>query len=246
MKRSFIHIKADARESLLGNYSPLISAGLFLSIASALVSLPFTRMLYANPGILQYVIFYVAQLLIFALATLFRSGIWRMHLKAARRQPFEFKEFAFALKTRPNRFLNAGLILAVLYLAFFLPTEILAGINLAFYETNSRPNFTWLTILAVVALVSLIAGIYVYLHCCLVLLFLADNDQMECREAFSRSSRAMKGNKRKMFLMLLSFIGLLLLGILTLFIGYLWIVPYMRQSIACFYTDLLDPKTSEA
>ena len=246
MKKSFIHIKADARESLLGNYSPIISATLFLAIVTALVSVPFTRMLYANPGILQYIIYYAAQLLIFALAAVFRSGIWRMHLKAARQQPFEFREFAFAVKSRPNRFLNAGLILAVLSLVFQLPTEILASINLAFYQKNHSLNLTFLAALAAVAALSLILGIYVYLRCCLVLLFLADHEQMECREAFGQSSRAMKGKKAKMFLMLFSFIGLILLGILTLFIGYLWIIPYMRQSITCFYTSLNDKEASQA
>lgn len=246
MKKSFIHIKADAREKLLGNYSPLISAALFVSIASALVSVPFTRMLYATPGILQYIIFYLAQLFIFALATLFRGGIWRMHLKAARQQPFEFKELVFAVKSRPNRFLNAGLILAVLYLVFQLPTEILASVNLAFYQKNNSIHLNYLMLLALVAAISLIVGIYVYLKCCLVLLFLADHEQMDCREAFSQSNRAMKGNKAKMFLMLFSFVGLLLLGILTLFIGYLWIIPYMRQSIACFYTTLNRSESHEA
>ena len=39
---------------------------------------------------------------------------------------------------------------------------------------------------------------------------------------------------------------MILLGILTLFIGYLWIIPYMRQSITCFYTSLNDEEASQA
>lgn len=246
MKKSFIHIKADAREKLLGNYSPLISAALFVSIASALVSVPFTRML-TQPQAFCSISFFIWPNCLFLLLQHFSVAEYGcMHLKAARQQPFEFKELVFAVKSRPNRFLNAGLILAVLYLVFQLPTEILASVNLAFYQKNNSIHLNYLMLLALVAAISLIVGIYVYLKCCLVLLFLADHEQMDCREAFSQSNRAMKGNKAKMFLMLFSFVGLLLLGILTLFIGYLWIIPYMRQSIACFYTTLNRSESHEA
>jgi uncharacterized membrane protein len=36
----------------------------------------------------------------------------------------------------------------------------------------------------------------------------------------------------------LSFIGWILLGVLTLFIGYLWLEPYMYTTFAAFYCDL--------
>lgn len=48
----------------------------------------------------------------------------------------------------------------------------------------------------------------------------------------------MKGRKLRYFLLQLSFIGWWLLGILTLGLGFLWIIPYMLQTNTQFYLNL--------
>ena len=48
----------------------------------------------------------------------------------------------------------------------------------------------------------------------------------------------MKGHKMRCFLLSLSFIGWILLGILTLGIGYIWLIPYMYTTMAAFYQDV--------
>ena len=48
----------------------------------------------------------------------------------------------------------------------------------------------------------------------------------------------MKGNKWRYFLLALSFLGWILLGILTLGIGFFWITPYIETTIAAFYNDI--------
>lgn len=54
-----------------------------------------------------------------------------------------------------------------------------------------------------------------------------------------RESRAlMKGNKGRYFYLQLSFIGLVLLSVLTCFIGMLWLVPYMEMTTILFYRNL--------
>jgi uncharacterized membrane protein len=65
---------------------------------------------------------------------------------------------------------------------------------------------------------------------------------MKPNQALKESCRMMKGYKWKLFCLGISFIGWLLLGVLTLGIGYLWIFPYMYMSFANFYENL---KTSQ-
>jgi len=48
----------------------------------------------------------------------------------------------------------------------------------------------------------------------------------------------MTGFKWKLFCLHLSFIGWAILAILSLCIGYLWLVPYMYASLANFYENL--------
>ena len=42
----------------------------------------------------------------------------------------------------------------------------------------------------------------------------------------------------EIFVLGLSFIGWILLGILTLCIGYLWLIPYIDTTKAAFYCDI--------
>lgn len=61
-------------------------------------------------------------------------------------------------------------------------------------------------------------------------------------EAINRSMEMMKGHKWKLFCLSLRFLGWIILGCLTLGIGFLWIVPYMQVSMILFYEDI-KPKT---
>ncbi len=56
--------------------------------------------------------------------------------------------------------------------------------------------------------------------------------------AIEKSMAMMNGNKMKLFLLDLSFIGWWLLCLLTLGIGFLFLLPYMCTSRAAFYEDL--------
>ena len=69
---------------------------------------------------------------------------------------------------------------------------------------------------------------------------LSDNPQMTGKEALEASKKMMYGYKGKLFLLQLSFIGWGLLCLLTLGIGFLWLIPYMQASMACFYRNLLE------
>ena len=60
----------------------------------------------------------------------------------------------------------------------------------------------------------------------------------------SKSQELMKGHKGGYFILNLSFIGWAILSVLTLGIGFLWLLPYMQVSFVCFY-DALVGKTTE-
>ena len=68
---------------------------------------------------------------------------------------------------------------------------------------------------------------------------LTDNPQMGANTARKRSMELMRGNKWRLFCLHFSFIGWLLLGVLTLGILYLWVTPYIETAQAEFYRDLI-------
>ena len=53
--------------------------------------------------------------------------------------------------------------------------------------------------------------------------------------AFGKLYRMMKGNRGKIVLLSVSFIGWAILTVFTLGIGYLWLMPYMMVAEVCFY-----------
>jgi len=64
---------------------------------------------------------------------------------------------------------------------------------------------------------------------------LRDEPSIGILEAITRSRKMMDGHKMEAFLLLLSFIGWALLGIVTLGLAFLWITPYFSVTFAKFY-----------
>ena len=50
----------------------------------------------------------------------------------------------------------------------------------------------------------------------------------------------MKGNRKRRFVLQLSLIGWQALGMCSAGIGFLWIQPYLTQTVVNFYLDLTD------
>jgi uncharacterized membrane protein len=67
---------------------------------------------------------------------------------------------------------------------------------------------------------------------------LRDNPGMKALDAITASKKMMSGHKWRLFCLYFSFIGWALLCTLSLGIGFLWLMPYMAQSVANFYEDL--------
>lgn len=67
---------------------------------------------------------------------------------------------------------------------------------------------------------------------------LAENPAIGSKRAFEISKQAMKGYKGKAFLLGLSFIGWILLSMITFGIGLLFLEPYMQAAFAEFYAEV--------
>lgn len=67
-----------------------------------------------------------------------------------------------------------------------------------------------------------------------------DHPELTAHKCIKRSEEMMYGHKMDLFLLYLSFIGWGLLCLLSLGIGFLWLVPYVQVSTAEFYRQLKD------
>jgi uncharacterized membrane protein len=71
-----------------------------------------------------------------------------------------------------------------------------------------------------------------------VMFILAKNPGIPSIDALKQSREMMEGHKMDYFILNLSFIGWSLLCILTFGIGFLWLVPYVKVSLAHFHNEL--------
>ena len=65
-----------------------------------------------------------------------------------------------------------------------------------------------------------------------------DNPELDPNECIKRSKVMMDGHKMDLFLLDLSYIGWILLGIITLGIGMLWVGPWITMAHVKFYEEL--------
>ncbi len=67
---------------------------------------------------------------------------------------------------------------------------------------------------------------------------LADYPELQNNSAIELSMEMMRGNKMKLFLMMLNFMLWVWLSCFTLGIALLWVTPYMQTTMAAFYEDV--------
>ena len=83
-----------------------------------------------------------------------------------------------------------------------------------------------------------IPGIYKALQYSMTPYIAVEHPELSALETIDMSRQMMKGHVWDLFLLGLSFIGWMFLCLLTLGIGFFWLVPYMQTTFAAFYGDL--------
>jgi uncharacterized membrane protein len=95
------------------------------------------------------------------------------------------------------------------------------------------------------ALLLIVPGIIAAISYSMTFYIIVDNNEMSGQDAIRKSKELMNGNKYRYFCLLCRFIGWFLLCILSLGIGFLWLIPYVMASNAGFYETLIKPETNQ-
>jgi len=84
----------------------------------------------------------------------------------------------------------------------------------------------------------LIPGIVMTFAYAMTPYILEEHPEISAWDASARSRAMMRGHKFDLFYLYLSFIGWMVLAVLTAGIGFLWLSPYIDAAKAAFYNDL--------
>ena len=87
-------------------------------------------------------------------------------------------------------------------------------------------------------LLFIIPGIIKSYEYAIIPYILADDCEISSKDAFKKAKQMMKGNKWRLFKLEFSFIGWIILCILTLGIGTFFLIPYVNAATAEFYVEL--------
>lgn len=246
MKKTCAQLKDAARAALLGHYGILIATMLVTELIITILQMPFSRMVntgltYRAPS--RIILGYAGMLIVLLVSILINAGLSYIHLQVSRNRTVRFSDLLYGCKNRPDRYIGYGLIVILLTLVCMMPGMICIMIS-------SFRNPVKMLPLLVIGSVLTLAGSIIYLILMLgfsqTIYLMIDDANIRVTDAMSASMNDMRGNKWRLFKLYLSFIGWMLLGLLTLGIGYLWIQPYFTQSITQFYLDVSAPARQES
>lgn len=96
------------------------------------------------------------------------------------------------------------------------------------------------------SLLLIVPGIIAALSYSMTFYIIADEPSIKAEAALEKSKAMMDGYKLKLFYLCLRFFLLGLLCVLTLGIGFFWLVPFVHVTIAKFYDDIRAKKIFRA
>ncbi len=126
-------------------------------------------------------------------------------------------------------------VASLLELLCFIPYLFVLLITAGLARNGASPMM-WIGCLA--SILFAVPGIWMSLRLSMVSYILRDNPQLGVGAMLNQSADMMDGHKWKLFCLMFSFIGWIVLSIFTLGIGLLWLAPYMAQTQADFYEEV--------
>lgn len=242
--KSSAELKASAREHLLGHYGTVIGAfllmGLILGTATIAVSLVVD--LSTIPGT---IIYYAIMFLISVLTGLFTSGNAYLYLKVICGRPVSVGDLFYGFQLCPDKAITIQAWITLITYIANLPQIILNYIMMTnFHRMDQVMNLMLPYALSLIlsGVVSVMLGL-LYEQ---AFFLLHDFPQYTAKELLQKSRRLMVHHKGRLFYLYVSFLPLMLLGLLSCELALLWVIPYMAATEAEFFLDLIQHNTEAA
>ncbi|MDO5423949.1 MAG: DUF975 family protein [Eubacteriales bacterium] len=233
MKRTSSELKGLAREALLGNYTVPVAAFFMTQLAIMAITFTYTNLFGIATSTFGLIIFYIGYLIIVLLSGLVGAGYSRLLMNLSRNYPYQFSDLIYPFSHQGDRILLTTLLKALMELLCLLPA--LAAFLLLMLSTGR----VWLKLVTLILfLVGMVGCFAIELTYALTTYICLDTPELTTTEVMQCSREMMQGNRLRLLYVEISFIGLMLLSVLSLNIGFLWLYPYMETTKIQFYRDL--------
>lgn len=227
-------LKSLAKGQLLGKYNTVISALLAVKAIEFLVVLltaSFTNTSTTAGLVLSLIISFIIELLTGVL----EYGETLFYLNVTCKPSAQLTDIVAGFQTHPDKSVALKFYLTLMTTVPMIP----AIICVYFYTiTHSAPLF-------LLSCMTLVAGygisIYLYLTYSQVFYIMIDFGHIDfsTRELLRRSKDLMNGHRGRLLYIWASFIPLMLVGLFSCGIAYLWLYPYIKSTLTNFYLDIV-------
>lgn len=238
-------LKDTAKDKLDGKYFLAVTVCFTSVVVEYFASLfigSILQIFFPNPiratgiSIPIYAINGISSLILSWILGVMRLGISLFFLNLACGHPYRLADLFYGYKNDFTRALIVSGVYTLLSAVCHMPGQYLA--EAFFYTNNLRLGIAGIAaeIIGLCILLPLSAGISLSFY------LLLDFPNKSAQEVLLLSFRIMKGHKRRWLYMTFSFLPLTILCVLSIYIGFLWLMPYMQMTYACFFLDIMNPK----
>lgn len=164
------------------------------------------------------------------------AGIALYFLNIACGGPFSIQNLFYGFQTDSKKALVISAAMTLNQALCLWPGQYL----FQYYQSVREPR--WLLWAALLLFAGVCIYIPVSLGIALSFYLMLDFPQMSGKETLALCWRVMRGHRKRLFALDLSFLPLMLLCVLSFGIGFLWLIPHMQMTYTYFFLDLMKPQ----
>lgn len=236
MSKNRKYWKTHAKNSLKGNWG-LAVGGMLAVSAVNFIGNYMASVLFPGESVPALLISQVFLFIVSLIGMIFSTGYSYMLLNMSRGKAFGFSDLIYMFRHQPDRVLVAGLAISLIETVLMLPFNYWTIMVSPSAQTFDA-QVAWLRTAMLLLALGIALGVVFTLPFTLTFYILADDTEIGGLEALKTSIRLMKGKKGKYFVLQLSYMPLVILSVFTLYVAFLWLLPYMQAVDTAFYLDV--------
>ena len=226
-------LKADARESLLGNLTTAVLS-IFICMMASSVLAELIAGFDTGSILLSLILTTVMFLVISICGNMLGIGLSYIFLRLQYQKGAKVGDLFTAFRGSSDAAVIVSTFLAALRLLCFLPL----GILLSVLSAEGRSAYRIPLLLLFMA--GYAAAFVIRIRYSMLPYLLLDFPQLLPKEHIRGGVKLIRGHKMRLFRLYLSFLPLQLLTVLSFGIAGLWVSSYERAAEAAFYKDLIE------
>ena len=230
-KRTCGQLKQIARGVMIGKYrnaiSILLASDLIINTISLLTAT-------SSDTVLGIIVGLLVSFLLVLFGTILHVGQCSFYLNIACLKKYQFSDLFTGFKVHPDK-----TILTQILIQIFTTVPLLPSIFCFVLAILNEANTAFVCLACFLLILGGGISWWLYLRYSQVYYLLLDFPDYSARELLRMSWKLMKGHTGRLLYLQVSFLPLMLAGLISLGIGFLFITPYQNMTYTLFYLDLI-------